>query len=331
MLINTSIGQLVLLDKCPLLDTTERLEFLTDIHQSFNGQGEERIPLRDEARQSFNYNMLAYRAEIAPIFAELHQNLRQQFLVPQMLESVAVAAIDGDFIAVDTSLLSTGIGSFLLIKYDDGQDVVEITAIDKTHQVPELDDNGDPILDEDDEPATQEVVIHGFVINTEIDVTNATIVPLRRCIIVGDADIRINGLVMLPSLNLMVLDNWEYPIAYTEPDLPILLNGDYVDMGFTQNQVINDGGIGVVSSHTNWLSAKKRLNLRILMKNRQEYFDIKRWFYRRRGRLNEFSIPMFEGNHAVKVSRTYRLDSDAIEFKFLGKDIVETVLPLIEL
>ena len=51
MKVNINEQEYLLLTKCPLLETTERYEFLTDVHQSFDATTEERIPLRDEARQ----------------------------------------------------------------------------------------------------------------------------------------------------------------------------------------------------------------------------------------------------------------------------------------
>ena len=75
----------ILLTKYPLLETTERYEFKTDVHQSFDATEEERIPLIDAARQSFNYSMLAYKAEIQGMFDTFYDELRAEYLIPQML------------------------------------------------------------------------------------------------------------------------------------------------------------------------------------------------------------------------------------------------------
>ena len=93
----------ILLTKCPLLETTERYEFKTDIHQSFDATSEERIPLRDQARQSFKYSLLAARAENPEVFNNIYAWMRNEFLVVQPLERATVGDLSGDFIEVDTS------------------------------------------------------------------------------------------------------------------------------------------------------------------------------------------------------------------------------------
>ena len=51
MKIQTSqFGEVHVLTNCPLLNSTERLEWMTEVHESFDGN-EERYPLRDVPRR----------------------------------------------------------------------------------------------------------------------------------------------------------------------------------------------------------------------------------------------------------------------------------------
>ena len=58
MKIQTKYGEVHVLTDCPLLDSTERLEFKTEVHESFDGS-EERYIQRDAAHccvvTSFNW------------------------------------------------------------------------------------------------------------------------------------------------------------------------------------------------------------------------------------------------------------------------------------
>ena len=50
MKIQTKYGEVNVLANCPLLDSTERLEWMTEVHESFDST-ELRYPLRDAPRQ----------------------------------------------------------------------------------------------------------------------------------------------------------------------------------------------------------------------------------------------------------------------------------------
>lgn len=317
----TILGQeYVLLTQAPLLDTTENFSFATDVHQAVDST-EYRLPLIDYARQSFNYSLLSYKQNVAGMFSTFHEALRSQYLIPQMLEKLPVGSIAGDFIVCDTSLLSISAETFVLIKSGSDEQVAWVESIGRYQLV-------------DDEQVYQD----GYQLDRAVTATSAVLQPLRRCIIDGDASNQMNGLVFKPKVTFRILDAVEY-IAAEAPeqhlgqdyyDWCVLLNGDFLDISFNQHQVIVDGGLGNIWSYSNWDHAKKMFNLRILLRGMQEYIDFKKWFYRRRGRLNAFYLPMFEGNHDNKVIRLYRLNSDALELQFRGAGIVECTVPLIE-
>lgn len=373
----------ILLTQCPLLDTTERYDFKTDVHKSYDGSDEVRIPEIDYARQSMTYSLSAYRAETVGMFNDIHSWMRKVYLIPQPLESLDVGNLSVDFIEADTSLIPIQVGSFILIQPESGalqvRKVTEIGRYEVIEDVP--------------------VYIDGYRLNEAVTASNASIYPLRKCIIDGNVSTTVNNSTFNPMLNLRVIDNVEYPVAdapeqYKDNDLyfmPLLLDGDFLDIELQQHQNIVDGEIGKFWSFTNWNHPLVSKNLIIIMRSRQEYLDLKKWFYRRRGMLNEFWLPSYEQNFNVvsasgdslvvknesylsnktniavksngvwtvheitnqsttganktllvepslptKIDRIsyldlYRLGSDSIEFRFMGNDIIQTTLPIVEL
>lgn len=270
----------ILLTQCPLLDTTEQYDFKTDVHLSYDGTSEERIPERDYARQSLTYSLSAYRAETVGMFNDIHSWMRKVYLIPQPLESLDVGNISDDFIEADTSLIPIQVDSFILIQPSSGSIAVrKIVGVSND----------------------------GYVINSPIIAPDASIYPLRKCIIDGNVNYKVNNSTFNTMLNLRVIDNVEYPVAdapeqFDDKDIyfmPLLLDGDFIDVELQQHQAIVDGEIGKFWSFTNWNNPIAAKNLRIIMRSRQEYLDLKKWFYRRRGMLNEFWLPSYEHNFNV--------------------------------
>lgn len=277
----------ILLTKCPLLETTERYEFKTDVHQSFDASYEERIPLLDAARQSFNWAMMAFRNEVPEMFNDLYSWMRKEYLVQQPLESRLVGDLSDDFIETDTSNLGINVGTLILVTAQGVSSVVEVAEIGRYEVIESV-----------------PTYIDGYRLNEAVTATNAQIQPLRKVIIAGNPTSQANGLMLKPTLNLRVLDSVEYPMSaepqqYKGDDLyftPLLLNGDYLEINFEQHQAIVDGEIGQFWQFTHWINPLINKNFRVIMRNRQEYIDYKKWFYRRRGRLNPFWLPSYQNN-----------------------------------
>lgn len=277
----------ILLTKCPLLETTERYEFKTDVHQSFDASNEERIPLLDAARQSFNWAMMAFRNEVPEMFNDLYSWMRKDYLVPQPLESQLVGNLSDDFIETDTNNLGINVGTLILVQALGVSLVVEVNEIGRYEVI-------------EDVPT----YIDGYRLNEAVIATNAQIQPLRKVIIAGNPTSQANGLMFKPTLNLRVLDSVEYPMSaepqqYKGDDIyftPLLLDGDFLDINFEQHQAIADGEIGQFWQFTHWINPLINKNFRVIMRNRQEYIDYKKWFYRRRGRLNPFWLPSYQNN-----------------------------------
>ena len=101
----------ILLAQCPLLSTTEVLEFKTDVQQAIDGT-ETRLPLLDAARQTLNYSLNSYMANASGMFSTFYQGLRKDYLIPQPLEYAEVSGVDNDFILCDTSQIEVAIGGY---------------------------------------------------------------------------------------------------------------------------------------------------------------------------------------------------------------------------
>lgn len=277
----------ILLTKCPLLETAERYEFKTDVHKSFDATSEERIPLIDKARQSFNWSIIAFREEVPEMFNDLYCWMRKEFLVSQPLESQLVGDLSDDFIETDTSNLGINAGTFILVTAQGVLTVVEVTEIGRYEVI-----------------EGETVYIDGYRLNDAVTASDAKINPLRKVIIAGNPTAQANGLMFKPTLTLRVTDSVEYPIAdepqqYKDDDIyftPLLLDGDFLDINFEQHQTIVDGEIGNIWQFTHWINPLINKNFRVIMKSRQEYIDYKKWFYRRRGRLNPFWLPSYQNN-----------------------------------
>lgn len=277
----------ILLTKCPLLETTERYEFKTDVHQSFDASTEERIPLLDVARQSFNWSIIAFREEVPEMFNNLYAWMRKDFLVSQPLESQLVGDLSDDFIETDTSNLGINVGTMILVQAAGVLTVVEVTEIGRYEVI-----------------EGETVYIDGYRLSDAVTASDAKINPLRKVIIAGNPTAQANGLMFKPTLTLRVTDSVEYPVAdepqqYKGDDIyftPLLLDGDFLDINFEQHQAIVDGEIGQFWQFTHWINPLINKNFRVIMKNRQEYIDYKKWFYRCRGRLNPFWLPSFQNN-----------------------------------
>lgn len=281
----------ILLTQCPLLDTSERYAFKTDVHKSFDGSAEERIPELDAARQSLTYSISAYRAETVGLFNDIYSAMRKDYLIPQPLESLESVNVSGDFINTDTSGISITADSLILIQHDSGAlDVRKVTEMGRYEVV-----------------NNNNVYFDGYRLNQAVIANDATLYPLRKCIIDGNVSAQISNALFSPMLNLRVTDNVEYAIAeepqqYKNEDLyftPLLLDGEFLTVDLQQHQNIVDGEIGAFWQFTNWANPLATKNLRIVMRSAQEYFEYKQWFYRRRGMLNAFWLPTYEHNFNV--------------------------------
>ena len=232
MKIQTSYGEVHVLTNCPLLDSTESLEWMTEVHESFDGS-EERYPLREAPRQILNFNYTQLRKAMGDLFHMLYANLRGQWGIPlrQVKRSIP-DIVDDDYIILDTAdtIADLRVG-FAFIESSEGAQVVEIVSRGRYIIIQE------EIRDPETDEVIHELITEyqdGFRLTANVTATNAVIMPLRICIIDGDASINAGGFWSNGSIVFRVLaedlpeHEGDVPEQYKGNDLywkPLILDG----------------------------------------------------------------------------------------------------------
>ena len=302
MKIQTSqFGEVHVLTNCPLLSSTERLEWMTEVHESFGGS-EDRYPLRDTPRQILSFNYVQMRKEMGDLFHMLAANLRKQWGIPlrQVKRSIP-NTVDDDYIILNTAstIADLRVG-FAFIESKEGSQVVEITEIGRYIIVQE--EIRDPETDEVIQPLITEYQ-DGFRLAANITVTNAVIYPLRICIIDGDASINAGGFWSNASMVFRVLAEdlpehiGDLPAQYKGNDIyfrPLLLDGDSIEITMSQHQNIVDNSVGGFQSFTHHARVKQSKPFKSLIRSWDEFQEFRRFLFRRGGRYRPFWLPLYE-------------------------------------
>jgi len=304
MKIQTSqFGEVHVLTNCPLLNSTERLEWMTEVHESFDGS-EDRYPLRDTPRQILSFNYVQMRKEMGDMFHMLSANLRKQWGIPlRQVKRIIPDIADDDYIILNTAgtIADLRVG-FAFIASSEGSQVVEITEIGRYIIVQE--EIRDPETDEIIQALETEYQ-DGFRLASNITVTNAVIYPLRICIIDGDASINAGGFWSNASMVFRVLaedlpeHTGDIPTQYKDNDIyfkPLLLDGDSIEITMSQHQNVVDNSVGGFQSYTHHAKAKQSKPFKSLMRSWDEFQEFRRFLFRRGGRYRPFWLPLYEQN-----------------------------------
>ncbi|TCB79327.1 hypothetical protein E0H89_03475 [Acinetobacter sp. ANC 3781] len=301
MKIQTQFGEVHVLTNCPLLTSTERLEWMTEVHESFNGS-EDRYPLRDTPRQILSFNYVQMRKEMGDMFHILSANLRKQWGIPlRQVKRVIPDIIDDDYIILDTTstIADLRVG-FAFIESNEGGQVVEI--IERGRYIIIQEEIRDPETDEVIQPLITEYQ-DGFRLAANVTVTNAVIMPLRICIIDGDASINVGGFWSNASMVFRVLaeDLPEHagddPEQYKDQDIyfkPLLLDGDSIEISMSQHQNVVDNSIGGFQSFTHHARVKQSKPFKSLIRSWDDFQEFRRFLFRRGGRYRPFWLPLYE-------------------------------------
>ena len=302
MKIQTSqFGEVHVLTNCPLLNSTERLEWMTEVHESFGGN-EERYPLRDTPRQILSFNYVQMRKEMGDMFHMLSANLRKQWGIPlRQVKRIIPDIIDDDYIILNTAdtIADLRVG-FAFIASSEGSQVVEITEIGRYIIVQE--EIRDPDTDEVIQPLITEYR-DGFRLAANITATNAVIYPLRICIIDGDASINAGGFWSNSSMVFRVLAEdlpehaGDIPAQYKDNDIyfkPLLLDGDSIEITMSQHQNVVDNSVGGFQSYTHHAKVKQSKPFKSLIRSWDEFQEFRRFLFRRGGRYRPFWLPLYE-------------------------------------
>ena len=301
MKIQTKYGDVHVLTNCPLLDSTERLEFKTEVHESFDGS-EERYIQRDAPRQVLNFNYVNMQKAMGDIFHMLYANLRKLWGIPlpQFRQNIPDLE-DSDFIIMDTTAHPADIRvGFLLLESSEGFQTAEAVSIGRYIIVQE------EIRDPETDEIIQELITEhqdGFRLGANVTATNASIMPLRICIIDGDASISTGGFWSNSSVVFRVIAEdlpehaGDVPQQYQGNDIyfkPLLLDGNALEMTLTQHQNVVDGDVGGFQQFTHWEKPRYLKPFKSLLKNWNEYSAYRQFLFRRMGRFQAFWMPLYE-------------------------------------
>lgn len=302
MKIQTSqYGEVHVLTNCPLLNSTETLEWMTEVHESFDGS-EERYPLRDAPRQYLNFNYTEMRKAMGDLFHMLYANLRKQWGVPlRQVKRTIPDMADSDYVILDAAdtIADLRVG-FAFIESSEGGQVVEITERGRYIIIQE------EIRDPETDEVIQELITEyqdGFRLSAPITATNAVIMPMRICVIDGDASINAGGFWSNASIVFRVLaedlpeHDGDVPEQFKGQDIyfkPLLLDGDSLEMTLTQHQNFVDGSIGGFQQYTHHTKPKYLKPFISLLKSWSEFNEYRRFLFRRSGRSRAFWMPLYE-------------------------------------
>lgn len=302
MKIQTSqFGEVHVLTNCPLLNSTERLEWMTEVHEPFDGN-EERYPLRDVPRQILSFNYVQMRKEMGDMFHMLSANLRKQWGIPlRQVKRIIPDIADDDYIILDTAATIADLRvGFAFIASSEGSQVVEITEIGR--YIITQEEIRDPETDEIIQALETEYQ-DGFRLASNITVINAVIYPLRICIIDGDASINAGGFWSNASMVFRVLaedlpeHSGAFPAQYKDNDIyfkPLLLDGDSIEITMSQHQNVVDNSVGGFQSYTHHAKAKQSKPFKSLIRSWDEFQEFRRFLFRRGGRYRPFWLPLYE-------------------------------------
>lgn len=362
--VTLSDGDYTVLDKMPLLDTTERLEFLTDVHEHYDGT-ESRYQLRSAPRQMINYKLSVNNDEYPLLMKRLRENLRKPFLIVSHENYLyrTLGTNDTLFIYTNDSIFS----ELMLVK--------ELDCYQRQF-----------ILD--GRKAFNAVYLERATAPENLT-ANVGIYSLYRAMLIHHATVLKNAKHSRLELTFDVLNPLPYSY-YNDEIAPIherLLNDDYLENQYQQHQILHTDGTAQFY-HSHWNDSLQYKTLRLILKNLDEYKKIKRWLYSIAGRYRSFLLPDFEhklqvianNSGILKVRKCYfntnvlivmyhhdfqktkytvssvttdddylyistsfygssvpysiypaywyRFSSDSIEFNFLGKNMFELNLPI---
>ena len=401
MKIQTQYGEVHVLTNCPLLNSTERLEFRTEVHEAYDSS-EDRYIQRDAPRQVLSFNYVNLQKAMGDMFHMLYANLRNLWGIPLPQFRQPIPDLDeSDYIPLSTAahIADLRVG-FALIESAAGFQVVEITAVGR--YIITQEEIRDPETDEILQALETEYQ-DGFRLAENVTVSNASIMPLRICIIDGDASISTGGFWSNSSVVFRVLaeDSPEHsgdvPEQYQGEDIyfkPLLLDGSALEMTLTQHQNIVDADVGGFQQFTHWKKPRYLKPFKSVLRGWNLYSEYRRFLFRRMGRYQAFWMPLYEKHlnilntanittslstntkylfeadrkhiaikrkngmwtaheitaktggsltvsPAINAHRNdiqticylglHRFDADQIEFQFLGAQITQVTVPIVEL
>ncbi|MNY87421.1 hypothetical protein D3C78_36500 [compost metagenome] len=337
MKIQTQYGEVHVLTNCPLLNSTERLEFKTEVHEAYDSS-EDRYIQRDAPRQVLSFNYVNMQKAMGDMFHMLYANLRKQWGIPlPQFRQLIPDLDDSDYIPLSTAahIADLRVG-FALIESTAGFQVVEIITVGR--YIITQEEIRDPETDEIFQALEMEYQ-DGFRLAQNVTVSNASIMPLRICIIDGDASTSTGGFWSSSSVVFRVLaeDSPEHsgdvPEQYYGEDIyfkPLLLDGSALEKTLMQHQNIVDADVGGFQQFTHWKKPRYLKPFKSVLNGWNLYSKYRRFLFRRMGRYQAFWMPLYEkhlnilntGNITTSLSTNtkYLLEADRMHIAVKRKD-----------
>lgn len=348
MQIQTEYGDAFVLLDCPLLASTERLDFLTEVHAAFDGS-EHREALREQPRITLEYKY----TDNMDMFNILYANMRGLFAIPQFYLKQKITVQNTSNVMIENA---DEFYNYVLIE----------------NQVYKVDSSTDDSI----------------VLSEEINVTDVYIMPLRLCIIDGDVDMNSLGYYAEQNITFRVIAEDLPTIRGAGDDIVLndeFLSAGLTSLTLSQDQTIVDGDVGGFQSFTKWKHPRYSKPYIFVLDSFSEFIAHRRLLMYRMGRLGAFWMPLYErhldvlsvGTDWIQVSSDvvsrkhlaiktasgwgqyeiilntagklyldrqldgviekvyysglYRFDNDSITYDFLGNNVTKTTILILEL
>lgn len=286
--VTLSDGDYTVLDKMPLLDTTERLEFLTDVHEHYDGT-ESRYQLRSTPRQMINYKLSVNNDEYPLLMKRLRENLRKPFLIPSYERKQIFQATGTNRYSILNS--NEIFNEFTLIRDNGNIHILDNRNLSSNSYVP----SGQTLLE---------------------------CYPVYKCMLIDSATLLKNGKYSRIELTFDVLNPFNYTGYYPTSLTSIvhrLLNDDYIENQYQQHQILQIEDTAQFY-HSHWDKSQERKTIRLVLKNKDEYKITKQWLYYIAGRYRAFVLPDFENKlDVLRFENGYLIVKDTF---FNAKEII---------
>lgn len=294
-------GEIRVLTQCATTSSTESLEFLTEVHQNYDGS-EDRYPLRDDYRQRLSFNFANSYKDMGDFFNQLNMSLRKNWGVPLFHLRQSITNLQNtDFLIADTKTypIDLHIGYAVILS---GGIFKPVQIIEIGREIITQEEIRDPDTNEVIQPEIREYQ-DGYKFSEHLTVSNALIMPMRICIIEGDVSISAGGFWGYQDVNFLVMPEdvagypEDAPTQYKGNDIyfiPLVSESDALETTLTQHQNIIDGQIGGFKQYTHWDKPKYIKPFIGHLKTFEQLKNYRKFLYRRMGRLKPFWMPLYE-------------------------------------
>ncbi|WP_228199179.1 hypothetical protein [Acinetobacter cumulans] len=293
-----NFGEVILLTSPALVGAVESIGFKTDVFESKNGT-EMRIPLKDKARQTLNFDSVAVQKEVASVFNSQWGGIRHNWAVPLFHELQLVGDVSADFVMCRTDIFSFYDGCLALLKNDTEQVLVEVEAAENDR----------------------------LLLNDVVNISNAELYPVRVCFISGDISKKINNFIARSSISFVVIDEPEIqesvPAQFLANDIywfQLLLSSGSLEVTLSQQQNMINNEVGVIFQNSDWDFARYSKQYRAVIHSAEDLYAYRQFLFRRKGKYRPFWLPTYESNMRCKstgfISSVMLIESD--QYKQLG-------------